>query len=535
MSTPAFVRRDYRIRLFAVLGSLIVANYLVYDSVLRVDMTRDKVYTLSPASIQAVRQLEMPLHIKGYFTKDLQAPYNTFEQIVRDKLEEYAAHAGGRIEIDFKDPTGDKALEDEARRFGITPAKIDYRSRDQREIRTAYMGVAFVYGDKQEAIPIVRNLSGLEYDITRAIKSLESSGDKRVIGFVSGHGEPDLLANPPQGGVNPLRQALEENYTLKTVDMSKSPEIPDDVAALVEFAPSQEVPPRHRYELDQYLMSGRPIGFFLQAFVADPKLGRLTPVNHGLESLVESYGVKLTKKLIIDRKQNGMTRFPVRQGRLIFQALINYPLFPKATTFAPDSVIVRNLREIVMPFHQALELVDPLPGAGGADALSARALISSSPYSVVRSDGAPPLLDPQILSKPDPAKNETKGPFIMAADVEGRFKSHWSDRPLPTDENDPSFSERVTVKESPTTRILVVGGAEWVRSSQVTFLNMVDWLAQDESLISIRSRTIREAPLDAGSTEHQRLIQVANVVGLPVLFIVLGLLGLRLRRHPRID
>lgn len=524
--TPGFLRTDFRIRFLAVLGILIFANVLVAGTVWRADLTHNRIYTLSDASKNAMQKLEKPLVVKGYFTRDLQQPYASFEQIVKDKLDEYVALSGGRMTYEFKDPTGNQAMEDEARRFGVTAAKIDYRSRDQREIKTAYMGLALVYGDKQEVIPIVRNIDGLEYDITRLLKQLISTEKKKTIGFLAGHGEPDLLRPPQQGGANPLRQMLEENYNVSAVDMSQKAEISADVDALVVFAPMQEVSARHQFEIDQFLMAGKPVGFFVPSHMADMRQNTLNPLDSKLDDLLNHYGVKLTRQLVIDRKQNGRTPFPIRQGRMMFQALINYPLNPATNAFDKDSNIVRDVESMVLPMQQALQLTD---AAKARTDLVAKALISSSEFSSVKPEGQLPPIDPQALADEAQAEGEVKGPFTLAYTLEGTFTSQWSDKPLPND--DSTLDGRAVIKESPKTRILVMGGAEFLRTSGEVFLNMVDWLAQDEDLIAIRSRGESAPPLKVTEASTQRLISVGNVVGIPVLFVIFGLIRARARRR----
>ncbi|MFM7202669.1 MAG: GldG family protein [Myxococcota bacterium] len=524
--TPEFLRRDLRIRLLAVIGCVVMLNVLLASSVWRTDLTRGAAYTLSDASVRAVQKLEKPLTVKAYFTRDLQPPYAGFEQAFRDKLEEYMAHAGGRLKLELKDPTGKPELEEEAQRFGVTAAKIDYRARDQREIKTAYMGATFVYGDKQETIPILRNLNGLEYDITRILKSLTASEEKKTIGFVLGHGEPDLLKPPQQGGSNPLRTILEENYKVTSVDLSQSTEIPADVSALVVFAPMQEVSPRHQFELDQFLMAGKPVGYFLPSHLSDPRMSRLNPIEHKLNDLLSHYGVSLTQQLVLDRRQNARSPFPVRQGRMVFQALINYPLHPVATTFDKESIMVRDVEALPMPMQQALRLTD----AAKADtSVVAKALISSSEFSRVKPAGQLPPLDPQALMDEAQSEGEEPGPFALAYTLEGPFKSYWAQKPLPND--DSSLDGRAVIQESPKNRLLVVGSAEFLRSGGEVFLNMVDWLAQDEDLISIRSKGESAPPLKVIEPESQRLIALANVVGIPLFFVLFGLVRWRLRKR----
>jgi ABC-type uncharacterized transport system involved in gliding motility auxiliary subunit len=62
-------------------------------------------------------------------------------------------------------------------------------------------------------------------------------------------------------------------------------------------------------------------------------------------------------------------------------------------------------------------------------------------------------------------------------------------------------------------------------------LNAVDWLAQDEELIAIRSKDRRPPPLLFTSAPLREGVKYANVAGLPLLVGVLGIIRLVRRRR----
>ena len=146
----------------------------------RVDLTKNQAYSLSEASAEAVRNLNEPLTIKAFFSKNLPAPYNNTEQALRDLLEEYAL-AGNRFfnyamlsmptraELD-----GGKSaeLEDEAQKYRIFPIQIQNVEQDEVKLQTAYMGVTFIHGDMIETIPAITSTENLEFQITRIINKM---------------------------------------------------------------------------------------------------------------------------------------------------------------------------------------------------------------------------------------------------------------------------------------------------------------------------------------------------------------------------
>ena len=88
-------------------------------------------------------------------------------------------------------------------------------------------------------------------------------------------------------------------------------------------------------------------------------------------------------------------------------------------------------------------------------------------------------------------------------------------------------------------RIVVVGDSDWltdpiVNQAQENLalgLNLIDWLAQEENLAEIRSKVITTRNLTFSSPTHRNLVQLANVAGIPIIFIVLGIIRYVTRRR----
>ena len=67
------------------------------------------------------------------------------------------------------------------------------------------MGVAFIYGERQASLPAISQLSTLEYDVAKTIGALVRDTPQKVIGYTTGHGEPDLGTS--RGPLEDLREA----------------------------------------------------------------------------------------------------------------------------------------------------------------------------------------------------------------------------------------------------------------------------------------------------------------------------------------
>ena len=75
-------------------------------------------------------------------------------------------------------------------------------------------------------------------------------------------------------------------------------------------------------------MRGGALGVFATNTKPDMRTLGAQSVYHGLDGLLGHYGVRLNRDIVVDRKQNGVMNFPVRQGNAVRSVQINYPLIP---------------------------------------------------------------------------------------------------------------------------------------------------------------------------------------------------------------
>jgi ABC-2 type transport system permease protein len=156
-----------------------IAGITLYS---RIDLTQNKVYSISKVSQQVVSTLSEPLTIKVFFTKNLPAPYNNTERYLHDLLEEYSVYANQHFNYRFYDVSPDegditqetKENQELARNYGIYPVQIQVIEKDEVKFQKAYMGLVLIHGDIIERIRTVSSTEGLEYKLTSAIQKLNN-------------------------------------------------------------------------------------------------------------------------------------------------------------------------------------------------------------------------------------------------------------------------------------------------------------------------------------------------------------------------
>ena len=148
----------------------------------RMDLTKNKIYSISAASKKVVATLSEPLTINVFFTKDLPSPHNNTERYLHDLLAEYAIHADKFFNYRFFDvspeegETTDATKENQqlASNYGIHPIQIQAIEKDEVKFQKAYMGLVLIHGDLIERIPTITATEGLEYKLTTAIQKMNN-------------------------------------------------------------------------------------------------------------------------------------------------------------------------------------------------------------------------------------------------------------------------------------------------------------------------------------------------------------------------
>ena len=182
--------------LIAFLAINVLANQTLTSW--RLDVTANKLFTLSQGTRNILNSLQEPVHLRYYFSNRLFAGYPQIQNYgvrVRDLLEEYQAKSGGRIKLTIIDPEPFSEAEDQAVAFGIRQLPIT-ESGDM-----AYFGLVGTNTIDQEiAIPFFQPTreESLEYDLTKLVYNL-AHPKKRVVGVISGlpvFGTPDPYGRP---------------------------------------------------------------------------------------------------------------------------------------------------------------------------------------------------------------------------------------------------------------------------------------------------------------------------------------------------
>jgi len=522
------------------LGIIIVINFLATRHFTRIDLTQNKEFTISESTKKVLKELDDVININAYFSKNLPPYLSNLERQVKDILDEYKAFAQGNLMTEFIDPASNPTLEQKVRFMGIPQAQLNIFEKDKAEVVNVYFGIAVIFEDRKEVIPIIQNVMALEYDLTSAIIKVRKS-EPKTVGFLTGHREFDL-----QRELEVVRNSLEKQYSITTVDISGGKRVPENINTLIIGGPKDKFSDRDKYEVDQFLMRGGKIMFLIDPIDIGEQGLMATEIDTNLGDMLEHYGVKIGKSMVLDRESNANATFS--SGYI--QYSIPYPFWVRVTRqqMSRENPMVNQLENLVFPWTAPLELISSkvgTSGASGGDKLKDIELCRSSQYSWTISGpyGFQSLSPQQNFIPTQDMKN-----FPLAIAVTGKFKSFYADKPVPeitqpiedTSETN-TITNIQTVKESPETQIIVVGNAKFMtsgflsqfRANRLFIENAVDWMTLGDELINIRSRNVPDRPLKQISEEAKFAIRVINIVGIPILVIVYGLARFILKRRAR--
>ena len=497
------------LRVLLILGILILVNFISVRIFGRLDLTKAGVYTLSDASKNLVRDLDDRVTVKAYFTEDLPAPYNNNRRAVLDILNDYKAYSKGNLHYEFINPEGEKN-EREAQQAGIPPVEVQIVKEDKFEVKRAFLGLVMMYEDKKEVLPVIQNLSSLEYDISAAIKRLTTRTKKRI-GYTAGHQETALSS------MQRASQEIDAQYESVPVDLSSNTaEIPQDLAALLIIAPQTKFSDTAKYQIDQYLMRGGKVAFLLNKMNIDlsAQYKVAQPVNIGLEDMIENYGIRINSDLVRDAQCANITVMQ-NQGQFQMRSQIPFPYLPNAVNVDRSNPIVKDLQGIIFYFVSSLDTT-----LAANKGLKAEVLVRSSKHSGRQSGFV--MIDPFHRYAPEELAESN---IPMAAVVSGSFKSFFEGK---------SLVPHTT--KSPDTRIVVVGDGDFMkddfagnRGNLTFFVNIVDFLADDAGLITIRSKDVAQPPLEQVSDATKKILKYGALVLPPFLVIGYGLMRWRRR------
>jgi ABC-2 type transport system permease protein len=169
------------IKFIIYLVVVVLLNIVGYSLFFRVDLTENKIFSLSDISKEVVSTLTEPMTINVFFSDGLPAPHNNTKRYLQDLLKEYEINGNDFFNYRFYDisSAGEETAEsknnkDLAESYGINPVQIRMIEQDEIKFKNVYMGLVLIHGDLIEKIPALTDVDMLEYTLTMRMQKLNN-------------------------------------------------------------------------------------------------------------------------------------------------------------------------------------------------------------------------------------------------------------------------------------------------------------------------------------------------------------------------
>jgi len=306
------IRRPARLRLALVGIALLFLVVVAFSSLslrtARADLTSDRIYTLTPGTMDIVDGLRKPLTVTLYFsehaTRDL-AQLRSYEQRVQEMLREIAVRAHGRIRFRVIDPVPYSDDEDAAESYGLTPAN---GGSNGERVFFGLVGTGGPGDAAPQAIPFFdpAREAFVEYDIAKLLYELGMPDKPRlaVMSSLPVQGNP-VIGEEPWTIIKQLGQMAE----MSTLDAEGVTHIDDAVKVLFLIHPKR-LSDDAQYAIDQFVLRGGHLVVFVDpdseldnAAVIDPK-GTVDDHASDIPRLFAAWGVLYDPtEVVLDRSQ----------------------------------------------------------------------------------------------------------------------------------------------------------------------------------------------------------------------------------------
>ena len=504
------------------------------------------------------------------------AQYMALEELpsFAEKLQEIVARVNkttyNKLSYRHIDPSNDPEGDALSKKYSIM--NLNWPAIPEANIAAdnGVIGLVMEYGDKVITAPLLNVLRipiiGTQYqmvgidEMERLISdNLEALVDiNENLGYLVSNGTLELdqiPGRPTNVALRSFQTLISDSYSLKRIDLKTDP-VSGSLQCLVIARPTEPFSEYELYQIDQALMRGTNLALLLDSFVESaPGAQQRAMVggpsfqqfDSGLEKLLATYGVTIDPSIVLD-ENSYKQRLPSDMGggeRAIYFA----PLI-KSANINQNLPFLRNIRGLIALKMSPVEVDEERLGQNG---LSAARLFSSSERSWEMRDRI--TLDPTVISPPP---TEELSSFPLAYVLEGEFPSHFAgqpipEKPAPAEETPGGVEETDLESEKPakkdlsgfestsarrdksvSAKIFLVGSSELIQDSvleadgrtpnSMFMMNMIDYLNNRVDVAIMRSKEQRFNPLDDPSPGMRTMTKAFNIIGLPILVVLFGLI-----------
>ena len=537
-----------------LLIALIAVNFFAAQFHYRIDLTKEKRYTLSEPSKKLLRNLNDKVSVTVFLDGDMPAGFKKLRNSTLELLREFKEYGTGNLQFSFKRPGTDSTLGftmDSLMRMGLKPTNVRVKAKEGEgeEQRYLFPGAVIGYRDRTAPVDFLQgqDMQGgieslnkaealLEYKLVNAIQKI-STDTVPLVGYLIGNGEP-MTYNV----FDLIDRTLKQNYRFTFLPIDSFPVIPHFFDAIIVVKPTTAFNDQQKLKLDQYVMNGGKLIWMIDRLYAemDSLMRRQSDFvafdrNLNLEDLLFKYGVRINADLLQDLQCDKVPLVVGNFGDKPQMQLTDWPYFPLLSSYS-NHPIAKNLNRVLSIFPNSIDTIKT-PG------ITKTILLASSSNS--RTLITPAMVSLNSVKTEDDIKTFDKAHVPVAVLLEGKFSSLYSNRLSKgtLDSLANLYKQPFLSSATVANKMIVVSDADIVSNvfsqqkgplemgfnqfSQVQYanrdfiLNCIEYLTNSSGILETRSKDYTLRLLDSKKINNNKTFwQVLNTV-LPILIILL--------------
>ncbi|MBN2891682.1 MAG: gliding motility-associated ABC transporter substrate-binding protein GldG [Bacteroidales bacterium] len=583
MDSKIKIKRKKAGQLILALAIIILINVISSQIFTRIDLTAEKKYTLTDYTKESLKNLDGQVFITIYLDgNDLPLQFKKFRNSVKEILDVFKMYSGQNFNYEFVDPTNEEnnvkerdLLFQELYYLGVVPVENNevnegqatqtlifpsavinytYYDTDADSLISRRVGLNLLNNDPnyEQSSPenINNSVQNLEYSFINEIIKI-SKKEKPKIAFIEGHGELSEIY------VIEMEQKLSEYYNIMRGKIDGQYGRLDNFEAIIIAKPTAQFSKEDKFVIDQYVMNGGKVlwlvdginismdsVYYYERAFAMPAYTQVLSID----DILFTYGVRINTDILQDAFSSSIMLKGTSATGEVRNHWYQWFYFPLLIT-KNTHVINRYIDAVRTEFVSSIDTVGKNPE------VTKTPLLTTSNMTRVMKVNMPWQVDFKEINETPDQKLFNAKDIPVAILLEGEFPSLFKGRMI-----DNLLPQKSLFKEKsvPTKMIVVADGdiiKNVVKSDNQTMplsfdkyslynyygneqflMNALNYLCDDEGLMSLRSREFKLRLLDnAVVSTKKSMWQFINLLLPIVLIIILGLVMhfIRIRKYTR--
>lgn len=500
-------------------------EYNLTSKISKIVSTVDALYGLSSED-----SISMTLYASEALSQFNISGFDTLDSVVQNAFNSVNKKNLNRLSYIRKYPQGEESLS-LAEKYGLPV--VSYKDKENNE-GNALFGIVLEHGDSFRTVPLaiqrsffgygISGLDELETNINDSLQSLLSKSTE--IGYVTGHGEASLTDE--DGSQIHLVSLISDMYTFKELNLAEN-DIPASLTSIVINGAKTKFSEEELFKIDQFLMKGGNLIVFQDPFDVNQanyySQAQYTPIETGLERILESYGVKLEKNYAFDEQCYVQRQRGYGEIKLFWAPQLQKKQLDQ------KSVITKNLGYVILLQSGTLDISKAKENKN----LKVSVLAKTSENAWIEESGF------QLAPGMQPPYNKAdEKSYNLIALVEGKFTSAFDSNPSESKDDSGELNASKHITQSAQKGKIFVANTAMITKDMLIdesgsepiamfVRNTMDYMNGNEDLCTMRTKNLSINTLSNTKSPLAVIVKYFNMIFIPLFVAIAGFVVYRMR------